>query len=157
MDKEFMGIVAAVIHPDFPKGDIADDNIEVVIRQVGLFKALHCDTRSLVELLRNFARQWVKLHAIHPACSHTFRKQSKKIARPAGRLKDRSFCVSQTVKGFIHSFDDHRRGIKGGQGRLHSGTVFRIGQFGFQLLIFRHPCRIMLVKRHRKPAPTYIL
>ena len=157
MNKEFLGVVAAVIHPDFPKGDIADDNIEVVIGQVGLFKALYCDTRSLVELLRNPARQRVKLHTIQPACPHAFRKQTKKVARSAGRLKDCSFGVSQTVKGFIHAFDDHRRGIKSCQGRLHSGTVFRIGQFCFQFLILRRPCRIMPVKRHRKPAPSHIL
>ena len=86
MDKEFLGIVAAVIDLKISERYIADNHIKVVVWQLRFLKALYGDVRFLIELLCNPACEFVNFHAVELAACHTVGKQTKEIARAAGRL-----------------------------------------------------------------------
>ena len=64
MDKEFLGVVAAVLHLKLAKRHIAKHHIKVIVWQLRVLKSLHGDIRFLVELLRYRSRQRVNLHAV---------------------------------------------------------------------------------------------
>ena len=157
MNKEFLGIVAAVVHLKFPERHVAKHHVKVAVWELGVLKALNGDVRSLIELLCYLSRERVNLHAVEPAVSHAVGKQAQEVAHAAGRLQDAAFGEAKAVKGFVHCLDDNGRGIERRQGGFHRRTVFLIGEDGFQLLILVRPCRIIAVKRHRQAAPSHIL
>ena len=59
MYEELLGIVSAVVHTDFSKRHITDNHIKMVVWKLCLLKALYGNIGFLVELLYDFACQWV--------------------------------------------------------------------------------------------------
>ena len=86
MDKEFLGVIAAVIYLKFPKRNIAKHYIKVAVWEFGVLKALYGDFCFLVELLCDFACQRVDFHAVELRACHAFGQKPEEIARAAGRL-----------------------------------------------------------------------
>ena len=86
VDKEFLGVVAAVIYLKFPKRHIAKYHIKVVVWEFGILKALHGNFRFLVKLLCDFACQRVDFHAVEFRACHAFGQKPEEITRAAGRL-----------------------------------------------------------------------
>ena len=156
MNKEFLGIVAAVVHLKFPERHVAKHHVKVAVWELGVLKALNGDVRSLIELLCYLSRERVNLHAVEPAVRHAVGKQAQEVAHAAGRLQDAAFGEAKAVKGFVHCLDDNGRGIERRQGGFLCRTIFLWGQARIQLLKFLRPCCVVLVKRHRQTAPAHI-
>ena len=148
VDKEFLGVVAAVIHLKLTKRHIAKYHIKVTIWQLRVLKSLHGNVRFLVELPCNPARQRVDFHAEKIADCHTIGEKPEEIACAAGWLQDISLRKAQTVKGFVHRLNDNGRRIKSGQRRLFRRTVFLWGEACVKLHKLVCPRCVILVKRH---------
>ena len=52
------------------EGDIANGNIEEIVREGGFLIALHCNTAFLIKLAGDAAREIIQLHAVELAAAH---------------------------------------------------------------------------------------
>ena len=138
---------------ELAEGDIADGNIEKVIREGSLLIALHRNTAALIKLAGDASGEIVQLHAVELAAAHIFRQHTEEIADAAGRLQDVPLCEAHLPQGGIDAADDHRRRKERRQRGFAGGGVFGIRQQFFQFSV----TRIFFVKEVRQTAPTYIL
>ena len=138
---------------ELAEGDIADGNIEKVIREGSFLIALHRDTAFLIKLAGDASGEIVQLHAIELAAAHAFRQHTEKIADTAGRLQNVALREAHLPQGGIDAADDHRRRKERRERGFTGGGVFCIGKQFFQFSV----TRIFLVKEVRQTAPAHIL
>ena len=138
---------------ELTEGNIADGNIEKVIREGGFLIALHRNTAFLVKLAGDAARQIVQLHAVELAAAHAFRQHTEEIADAAVGFQNVALREAHLPQGGIDAADDHRRRKERRQRGFTGGGVFGIGKQFFQFSV----TRIFLVKEVRQTAPAHIL
>jgi len=153
MDREIQPVIAFIRYMKLAEGDIANGNIEEIVREGGFLIALHCNTAFLIKLAGDAAREIIQLHAVELAAAHAFRQHTEKIADTAGRLQNVALREAHLPQGGIDAADDHgRRKERRERGFTGSG-VFGIGKQFFQFSV----TRIFLVKEVRQTAPAHIL
>lgn len=108
MDGEIQPVIPLVRHMELSEGDIADGNIEKVIREGSFLIALHRNTAFLIKLSGNASGEIVQLHAIQLAAAHAFRQHTEKIADTAGWLQNVALREAHLPQGGIDAADDHR-------------------------------------------------
>ena len=153
MDRKIQPVIALVRHMELAEGNIADGNIEEIVREGGFLIALHRNTAFLIKLAGDAAGEIVQLHAIQLAAAHAFRQHTKKITNAAGRFQNVALREAHLPQGGIDAADDHRRRVERRQRRFAGGGVFGIGKRFFQFSV----TRIFFVKEVRQSAPAHIL
>ena len=149
-------IESRVIHTILPKGDIADCQV-VEILLAGLLKAGDCDVCMGIQLLGDSPRETVQLHTIEAAVLHTLGQHPEEVAHAHCRLQNVAGLKAHAFNGLIHRPDDGGAGVMGIQGGSSCCLIFLIGEFCFQLGIFKCPFRLGVIKGIGKTTPANIL
>ena len=153
MDGEIQPVIAFVRYMELAEGNIADSNIEKVIREGSFLIALHRNTAFLIKLSGDAAREIVQLHTVELAAAHIFRQHTEKIADTAGRLQNVALREAHLPQGGIDAADDHRRRKERRQRRFAGGGVFGVRQQVFQFTV----PGVFFIKKVGKTAPAHIL
>ena len=153
MNGEIQPVIPLIRHMKLAEGDIADGNIEKVIREGGFFIALHRNTAFLIKLAGDAAREIVQLHAVELAATHAFRQHTEKIADAAGRLQYVALREVHLSQRGVDAADDHRRRKERRQRGFAGGGVLGIRQQVFQFAV----SWVLFVKEIGKAAPAHIL
>ena len=153
MDGEIQPVIAFVRYMELAEGDIADSNIEKVIREGSFLIALHRNTAALIKLAGDAPGEIVQFHAIELAAAHAFRQHTEKIADTAGRLQNVALREAHLPQGGIDAADDHRRRVERRERGFAGGGVFGVRQQVFQLIV----AWVLFVKEIRQTAPAHIL
>ena len=153
MDGEIQPVIAFVRYMELAEGNIANGNIEKVIREGSFLIALHRNTAFLIKLAGDATREIVQFHAVGLAAAHAFRQHTEKIADTAGWLQNVALREAHLPQGGIDAADDHRRRKERRKRGFTGGGVFGVRQQVFQLSV----TRIFLVKEVRQTAPAHIL
>ena len=128
MNGEIQPVIAFVRYMKLAEGNIADGNIEEIVREGGFLIALHRNTAFLIKLAGDASGEIVQLHAIELAAAHAFRQHTEKIADAAGRLQDVPLCEAHLPQGGIDAADDHRRRKERRQRGFAGGGVLGVRQ-----------------------------
>ena len=153
MDGEIQPVIAFVRYMELAEGNIADSNIEKVIREGSFLIALHRNTAFLIKLAGDASGEIVQFHAVELAAAHAFRQHTEKIADAAGGFQNVALREAHLPQGGIDAADDHRRRKERRERGFAGGGVFGIGKQFFQFSV----TRIFLVKEVRQTAPAHIL
>ena len=153
MNGEIQPVIAFVRHMELAEGDIADGNIEKVIREGSFLIALHRNTAFLIKLAGDAAREIVQLHAIELAAAHVFRQHTEKIADTAGWLQNVALREAHLPQGGIDAADDHRRRKERRERGFAGCGILGVRQQIFQLAV----SWVLFVKEIGKTAPAHIL
>ena len=138
---------------ELAEGDIADGNIEKVIREGSFLIALHRDTAFLIKLAGDAPGEIIQLHAVELAAAHAFRQHTEKIADTAGRLQNVALREAHLPQGGIDAADDHRRRKERRERGFAGSGVFGIRQQVFQLAV----SWVLFIEEVRQSTPAHIL
>ncbi len=116
---------------------------------VGVFcvYTLNGDGGGGVELLGNPPTDAVQLHPVDLGAFHTLWEEAHKIARATGRVTEVARGKAQIANGLIDGFDNHRRGVEGGEGALPGGPVLLLVQQVFEGIVLSWP--LVLIMRRK--------
>ena len=156
VDRKAQLIESRVIHTILPKGDIADCQV-IEIFFTGLLKAGDGDVCIGIQLLGDPTGETVQLNTIEAAVLHPLGQHSEEVAHAHRRLQNVAGLETHVFNSLIHSADDGRAGVMGIQRGSSCRLVFLIGEFLFQLCVFKRPFRLGVIKSIGKTAPTNIL
>ena len=138
---------------ELAEGNIADGNIEEIVREGGFLIALHRNTAFLIKLAGDAAGEIVQLHAVELAAAHAFRQHTEKITNAAGRFQNVALREAHLPQGGIDAADDHRRRKERRQRRFAGGGVFGVRQQVFQFTV----PGVFFIKKVGKTTPAHIL
>ena len=151
-------VVSSVCYSVVSKRYVSNRRVKEVIREIGLFKALHPDICLRIELLRDTTCQAVQLHTVQPAVIvHALRHTAEEIAHAHCRLQHVSSIEPEVIKRLVHRADYFRRGVVRVQGAFRCCLVFIIGEQFAELLVFLAPLLVCLVECLRHTAPANVL
>ena len=151
-------IIPAVADLILSKRHIADGKVKEVVWQVGFFIPCNLNLRFLVKLLRDTTGQAIQLHAIQLGIVGI------ELAVPVAEERADTHAGFQHIaahaadmlQGTVHSVNHRRRCVKGSQGGFPCGSIFVLGQQGFQLLVLGMPVIFAGVKGICQTTPAKI-
>ena len=136
MNEPVIFVIPLVQHLEIAEGNVADSHVKKAVRHLHLFKTVHHNAAVLVELLGYPAGYAVKFNAVGFCPGHGFRQHTNEIADTAGRFQDVAGLKAHLSQCLVHSPNNNRGSVKGGQTAGPGCGVFILVQQGFQLQVF---------------------